>query len=140
MANISRSSTYFFGGYVGNKNKEVLNAWTPENTNTTVPKIENVVNLSTNGTMNSFLVEDGSYFKLRSLVLGYAINPSILQKIGIKNVDRLRLYIQGTNLFTITDYSGLDPEVGGENSSFGIDDVNYPSNEQSYLFGVNLAF
>lgn len=138
IVNVVRASTYFFGGYLGNKNKALLNAWTPENKNTTIPKIEDVTNLSTNGAMNSFFVEDGSYLKLRSLILGYTLNLSALQKIGI---NKLRLYLQAANLFTITNYSGLDPEIrSGGNTNFGIDDGEYPNNQQNFLFGIDLSF
>ncbi|MGV3601333.1 MAG: SusC/RagA family TonB-linked outer membrane protein [Dyadobacter fermentans] len=137
IVNTIRSYTHFYAGYIGNKSNALLNAWTPENTNTTVPKIETGASLSTSGALNSYFIEDGSYLRLRSLILGYTIKPGILQKI---KVSKLRLYAQAANLFTITKYSGLDPELGGSSSSFGVDYGNYPNNQQNFLFGVNLSF
>jgi TonB-linked SusC/RagA family outer membrane protein len=120
-----------------NKSNAVLNAWTPENTNTTIPIIETVSTFSTNLVPNSFYVEDGSYLRLKSLMLGYTVKPSILQKLGISN---LRVYAQALNLFTITKYSGLDPELGGPSASFGIDDGTYPAAELGLLIGLNITF
>ena len=59
-----------------------------------------------------------------------------MNRVGI---DKLRVYIQATNLFTITDYSGLDPEFPGDNIGFGIDYGSYPNTRQ-YVFGLNVAF
>jgi TonB-linked SusC/RagA family outer membrane protein len=98
-------------------------------------------------TVSSFYVEDGSFLKCRVAQLGYTFNPAMLKRVGI---DKLHLYIQGTNLFTITKYSGLDPELvpslsnngSGNNQSaaFGIDYGAYPNNQKQYIVGVNLTF
>ena len=87
--------------------------------------------------MNSFFVEDGSYLKLKSLMLGYTIDPSALKKLGIT---RSRIYVQAANLFAITKYSGMDPELIGPSASFGIDFGNYPGNLQNFLVGLDLSF
>ena len=137
IVNTIRSYTHFFGGYVGNKSNVLLNAWTPENTETTVPIIENGVTLSTAGALNSYFIEDGSYLRLKSLIVGYTLAPSTLQKFG---VNRLRFYLQTANLFTITKYTGLDPELGGSSSAFGIDYGSYPNNQQNFIFGLNISF
>jgi TonB-linked SusC/RagA family outer membrane protein len=137
VINAVKATSYFFGNYVGGKSNDLLNAWTPQNTNTNIPKIESVSNLSTAGIMNSFYVEDGSYLKLRSLILGYTLNAGSQQKLKIRG---LRIYLQAANLFTITKYSGLDPELAGSNSSFGIDYGNYPGNQKNFLLGFNITF
>lgn len=130
--------THFFGTYVGAKGNALFNAWTPENQNTTVPKIENQNNFSTAGVFNSYFIEDASYLRMRSLILGYTFaSSSFLQRI---NLQKLRIYLQAANLFTITGYSGLDPELAGSSSSFGIDMGAYPNNQRSFLFGVNISF
>jgi len=54
--------------------------------------------------------------------------------------EKLRIYIQAVNLFTITAYSGIDPELAGNSAAFGIDYGNYPNSEKRFLFGVNLGF
>lgn len=129
--------TDFFSTFTGAKSNILLDAWTPGNTNTSIPKIESASTFSNSGAPNSYYMENGSYFRLRSLIAGYTVNPGSLQKIGIS---KLRFYIQGTNLFTITKYSGLDPELGGSSSVFGVDYGNYPNNQKSFLFGLNVSF
>jgi TonB-linked SusC/RagA family outer membrane protein len=111
------------------------------NPGATIPVLETNGNTSNSGKFNSFYVEDGSFLKCRSLILGYTLPTSPLKKIGI---DKLKIYIQGSNLFTITNYTGLDPELQqsslGNNSNFGIDLGNYPSNQKMYMFGINASF
>ncbi len=137
IINTLKANTYFWGAYITNKNRDLLNAWTPQNTNTTIPKIEAQTSLSTGGTMNSFFVENGSYLRLKSLMLGYNIKIRSLEKFGIQ---KFRLYLQGANLFTITKYSGLDPELVGPSSNFGIDFGNYPGNFKNYILGLDISF
>jgi TonB-dependent starch-binding outer membrane protein SusC len=121
----------------------LLDAWTPTNTNTSVPKLDYAPNFSTNSVPNSYYLENGSFFKCRSVVLGYTFKPAMLQRLRINN---FRVYIQGANLFTITKYTGLDPELSGtlsgtqSSTSFGIDLGNYPGNQQEFLFGLNITF
>ena len=129
--------THFFGTYVGAKGNALLDAWTPENTDTTVPIIENQNSFSTAGVFNSYFVEDASYLRMRSLILGYSFKPSTLERLG---VNKFRLYLQAANLFTITSYTGLDPEVTGSSSAFGVDLANYPNNQRNFIFGINLSF
>ena len=135
--NALKVNTHFFGTYVGGKSNDLLRAWTPENTDSKIPKVESANNFSTSRVLNTFFIEDGSYLRLRSLILGYTLKPALLQKYGIT---KLRMYCQAANLFTITKYSGLDPELGGSSSGFGIDYGNYPNDQKNFLFGMNLSF
>src|SRR5690606_5882291 len=130
--------TNFFSSYMEQKSNRLLNAWTPENTNTTVPKIETSGSFSTTQVANSYFVEDASYFRMKSLILGYTFQPALLERLG--RINSLRIYAQAANLFTITKYSGLDPEIGGPTASFGIDNGRYPNNEKSLIFGLNVSF
>lgn len=114
----------------------MLDAWTPTNTNTSIPRFENVSNASTNGELNSYYVEKGSYFRLRSLKLGYNVSPGMVRRAGI---EKLRFFVQATNLFTATKYTGTDPEVSGVDTNFGVDIGNYPVNRQ-VLVGLSLGF
>jgi len=135
--NTTKAYTHFFAMYPPtNKSNDLLNAWTPENTNTTIPKIETTPSFSTSMASNSFYIEDGSFLKLKSVMLGYTMNPVFLQKI---NMSKVRVYAQVANLFTLTKYSGLDPELAGSSSNFGIDSENYP-NETSINFGLSVTF
>ena len=75
------------------------------------------------------------------MILGYTFSKNWLEKIKI---ERFRIYIQAVNLFTITNYTGLDPEISGDSrmgSSFGIDFFgNYPNNQRQWIAGFNLGF
>ncbi|MCI0921421.1 SusC/RagA family TonB-linked outer membrane protein [Sphingobacterium rhinopitheci] len=130
--------TDFMSYYQGAKSNKLKNAWTPENTNTTVPKLESTRSFSTHGASNSYFVQDGSYLKLRHVSLGYNITNSKLSKYGIS---KLRIFAQGVNLFTITNYGGVDPEISsGDPSNFGVDFASYPNNEKGFTIGLNASF
>lgn len=135
--NYTKWWTDFWPSFQGQKSTDLLNnSWTATNTGATVPKASNTSNFSTNTQSVSYYVEDGSFTRLKNLQLGYNFSPEMATKLGLGNA---RIYIQGTNLFTLTDYSGLDPEIGGGDTSFGVDEGNYPVVQQ-YLVGVNLGF
>jgi len=137
VLNFTRWFTDFYPSFAGiGKSDRVLDAWTPDNKDTKVPIFENISNFSNNGVLNSYYVEKGSYFRLRSLKLGYVVPSASLKKYGI---DKLRFFLQGTNLFTITKYTGNDPAVSGVDTNFGVDVGNYPTNRQ-FLFGLSLGF
>jgi TonB-linked SusC/RagA family outer membrane protein len=139
-ADIFNSNRYFIDfwpSFQGQKSKELLyNSWRPDRTNTNIPKATTAANFSTNEQVNSYYLENGSYLRLRTLELGYTLPTSLTSKI---NVGHLRLYLQAANLFTVSKYSGLDPELGGDDRAFGSDTGNYPL-VRNYLFGVNLNF
>jgi TonB-dependent starch-binding outer membrane protein SusC len=126
----------FWPSFQGQKSQDLLyRSWTPTNTTATVPKASNKSNFSTNTQSCSYYIEDGSFTRLKNLQLGYTIPQSTLSKVNIKG---LRIYVQGVNLFTITKYSGLDPEIGGGDLAFGVDAGNYPIVKQ-FIFGINLT-
>lgn len=79
-------------------------------------------------------LEDGSFLRLKTLQLGYTLPKSVSQKMGI---DRLMVYVQGTNLFTITKYKGLDPEISSSGMGLGIDQGAWPTARQM-MIGVKL--
>ena len=96
---------------------------------------------------SEFYIEDGSYLRLRNLVLGYTFPSSLTQKVKI---EKLRIYAGARNVFTITKYKGLNPEAAyttesaqddenRQNLDMGIDVGAYPLTRM-YLFGVNLQF
>jgi TonB-linked SusC/RagA family outer membrane protein len=127
----------FWPSFQGEKSIGLLNdSWTPDNTGAKVPKASNKSNFSTNTQSTSYYVENGSFMRLKNLQLGYTIPESVTSKVNIKS---LRVYVQGVNLFTVTKYSGLDPEIGGDDRNFGIDGGNYPLVKQ-FLFGLNVNF
>lgn len=136
-----RMSTEFFQSNVtANKSRKLLNAWTPDNINTTVPKIENVQSFSTTSAFNSYALESGSYFRLKTLTLGYTFNPNT-PFMKMLQLSTLRLYVQASNLFTITNYSGADPDIsGGSPANFGVDVATYPTNERKISFGLTITY
>jgi TonB-linked SusC/RagA family outer membrane protein len=116
-----------------NERAEVLDRWTPENTNTDIPR----ANANRRTLLYSTLVEDGTYLRLSSLTLGYQLPESLLQ--GARSA---RVYVTGQNLFTLTDYTGFDPEVNslnGSPSARGLDVGAYPR-ARVWNFGVSITF
>ena len=115
-------------------------AWTPNNQNTTVPKVgmDNVGYYY----VSSAQLYKGDYFKLKQLQIGYTLPKDLMRKIS---VDNLRIYFSGENLLTFTKYPGSDPEImnapsGNEtNNALGVDRGRYPNNK-NFIFGVNLTF
>lgn len=113
-------------------------AWTKEgDTHAMYPRI---TNSDTNNNMrnSSFYVEDGSYLRLQNMQIGYTLPSSISKKS--KLFSSCRFYVSAQNLFTLTGYSGLDPELGISNPlDMGVDSTRYPSS-RSFSLGVNLQF
>jgi TonB-linked SusC/RagA family outer membrane protein len=136
--NYVRYWTDFYPSFQGVKSKNLLyNSWSPDRPNAKTPIAENESNFSNNAVFNSYYLENASFLKCKSLMLGYNLPSAQLKRIG---VDRFRVYVQAANLFTITKYTGEDPEVTGTAASFGIDYGTYPNNQKMYTVGVNLTF
>lgn len=88
-----------------------------------------------NLTMSEWYIENGSYVRLKNVTLGYTFPKQWVQKLTVQN---LRLFVAAQNLFTITSYSGLDPELGNSNPAFmGIDMGWYPQ-ARSFMVGLSL--
>ena len=135
--------TDFRSGFAGAKSVEALEeSWKPgqDNSGATVPIQETQRTASTNQVPNSYFVEDADYLRVRNVQLGYALPSRLVQQVGAQ---RVRLYVQGSNLFTFTNYSNPEPEIGGSDAtdatSFGIDEGAYPTPRQ-YRVGVDLTF
>ena len=118
-----------------------ISPWTPTNTNTNDPRIG--VATGDQGLVDNARfstdrwLEDGSYVRLRNVQLGYSFNDALLNKLGMSG---LRIYATGQNLFTITDYSGLDPDVQGNGIlERGVDAGNWPSS-RIFSLGLNVEF
>jgi len=128
------------------------NRWTSENQNTSVPvflptRERNAMNLGANQTAgigvdqrSSRWIEDGSYIRMKNITLTYNLPTALLSRIHIA---RLSVYATAANLFTITKYTGYDPEVSSFNAGgaggLGIDLSNYPTSK-TIMFGINLTF
>jgi len=134
--NYNKVFTDFGLFFLGNRSDRVLNAWTPTNTDTDVPALTSSYPLE-EASANSYFVEDGSYFRLRNLQVGYTLPSTLTDKAKMES---LRVYVQATNVFTITDYQGFDPEIiSYDNLSLGIDSRIYP-NARVITFGTNIRF
>ncbi len=118
-----------------NRLSYVLDRWTGEGTSNSVPRVTTAA--TTNNLLSSYFVEDGSYFRIQNVQLGYTFNPDFTKKAGIS---KLRLYGAVNNLYTFTKYRGYDPAaVSSAPIGGGIDNGTYPS-ARTYMIGVNLNF
>ena len=128
-----------------NRTEVALDRWTPESTDTDVPR-NGFYYSQYGGYINDHFVENASYLRLKNLTLGYTIPFK-------KFINSCRVYFSAENLFTVTGYSGWDPETdtkayeqakqGGSqqtaNAGAGLDFNSYPS-MRTYTFGVNITF
>ena len=125
-----------FNTFQGNRSKRALyDAWQPSNTGGTVPIMD--ANDQISSRPSSYFIEDGTYFRLRNAQLTYALPSSLAAKIGL---GAARVYIQGQNMITITNYTGLNPEIQTTNDgTLGFDGGFMPVSK-NLIFGVNLSF
>ena len=112
--------------------KDLLDSFT-FNEKSNVPRLDVDDSNGNYTTMSDFFLESGSYLRLKNLTVGYTLPKNILSKLGEDIA--LRVYASGENLFTITHYSGMDPEVG----RMGMDGGRYPVSRVINL-GLNLNF
>ncbi|MBM1106792.1 TonB-dependent receptor [Aurantibacter crassamenti] len=118
----------------GNRSVRVLDSWTPTNTNPSLPALSATIQ-GNEANSNSFFVEDGSYMRLKNLQIGYTIPNDVLGKYGI---DSFRIYVQGSNLFTLTGYDGWDPEIiSFDNLTLGVDNGISPQ-PRIMTLGLNI--
>lgn len=129
--------TDFYPSFEGAKSKTALyDSWLPTRQNATAPIQETSPSFSTSNTPSSYFVENGSYLRAKNLLIGYTLPYALTERA---NISKFRVYVQAANLFTITKYSGIDPEITGGTSNFGVDEGAYP-NQRQYLVGVNVTF
>jgi hypothetical protein len=130
---------YVFREFETNVRKDLLaNSWTPQNLNAKYPRLD--VSDLVSGRISSYYVKDGSYTRLRNVQIGYTL-PS-----AARYLPGARVYVQGDNLFTKTNYDGLDPALPAANSFGpagdvrdqyrGVDRGSYPSNR---IFSVGIV-
>jgi TonB-linked SusC/RagA family outer membrane protein len=132
LFNAVKRTTFSASGPSYNKLSGILDAWSPENPNGKVPIISTS---DANGNFNAsdFYIEDGSYLRLRNLTIGYTFPKVISDKL---KAGALRVYATSNNLFTITKYTGFDPEIGMDNN--GLDVGRYPQ-ARSFMLGLSLS-
>ena len=132
-----------FGGNRSSRMRDL--SWTPgaDNSKAILPILDSSDSWG-GAVTSSYYVEDGSFLKLKNLVVGYTLPQSIVSKATIS---RLRVYVQAENLLTITKYNGLDPEItnmetgagSGADLRRGLDAGSWPTTMR-ILFGVNFEF
>jgi TonB-linked SusC/RagA family outer membrane protein len=126
--------TYFGFNYGTN----TLDAWTPTKANSNIPALS-TLNSNNETQPSSYFVEEGSYFRLKTITLGYSFNQDVVKKFGMSNI---RLYFVGQNLFSVTSFTGFDYEVPGlsaTGSGIGVAGYGIP-HYKSLAFGINAKF
>jgi TonB-dependent starch-binding outer membrane protein SusC len=135
--------------FIGGVSKRVLyEGWTPETQSGTLPQLGNGASDGYTATIRSasmdYYIEDGSFLRGRTFQLGYTIPTDVAAKVKLT---RARVYFQAQNYFTVTNYSGPDPDISIQSNAnaqntdlqMGLDDSAFP-NPRQVLVGVNLAF
>ena len=117
-----------------NRSKEILNAWSPTNTSSNIPRLSKNDPNTNFATPSDWYIEDGSYLRLKNLTIGYDLTSALhrMPHFADRN-SSLSIYFSGENLLTLTKYSGMDPEVGGW------DALLYPVS-RVFAFGVKLNY
>jgi hypothetical protein len=137
-------------GFVGGVSDRVLyDSWTPDNNNAKLPLLQEGFNVPggfVTGESNSYYVEDGTFFRANTMQLGYSIPADIMSRVKLQ---KARIYVQAQNLFTITKYTGADPDLNVQRAQrnagdagdyiLGIDQSGFP-NPRMFLFGLTLTF
>ena len=131
-----------FNTFQGNRSHRALyDAWLPTNTGGTTPTPD--ANDQTSSLPSTYFIENGSYFRIKNVQLGYTLPKAVLSRIGLGTC---QVYIQGQNLLTFTKYTGLNPEIsisnnsnGDKNRNLGFDGGYLPVS-RTLLVGLNLSF
>lgn len=124
-----------YGNLATNRGVGILNAWTPTNTDTDIPALS-LTDDNNEARFSTYYVENGSFMKMKYLKLSYSLPKNIIKKIGATNLD---VYGQVENVFTLTKYSGLDPEILPGEYGARIDNGAYPR-PRTFTLGLNLQF
>ena len=117
-----------------NYSTKAMSRWTGEGTSNSFPRLSTTDPNGNFTNMSDFYLEKGDYTRFKLMQLGYTLPERLTSKI---RANRLRVYLTAENLFTITGYTGYDPEIGG--AVFGVDRGVYPQ-ARSFIGGVQLTF
>lgn len=142
LQGVGGAQAFYAGKYMGlsdaegsfNRSKEILNAWSPSNTGSDIPRLAKNDPNSNFSTASDWYLEDASYLRLKNFTVSYDLTD-VLRKCAHLNERKssMSVYFSGENLFTITDYSGMDPECGGW------DAMKYPVS-RVFSLGVKLTY
>ena len=123
--------------YSTKRHRDLVNSWTDNNPTSNIPTPRSNIEHPNVQTSSDYFLEDGSFLRLRNIILGYSLKTILLDKIGI---EKLRLFINAQNPITWTKYSGFDPEVGSSNPfEGGLDRGSYPVSS-TYSAGISIIF
>ncbi|MDC1465188.1 TonB-dependent receptor [Polaribacter sp.] len=123
--------------YSTKRHRDLVNSWTDNNPTSNIPTPRSNIEHPNVQTSSDYFLEDGSFLRLRNIILGYSLKTTLLDKIGI---EKLRLFINAQNPITWTKYSGFDPEVGSSNPfEGGLDRGSYPVSS-TYSAGISIIF
>ncbi|SMO89027.1 SusC/RagA family TonB-linked outer membrane protein [Gracilimonas mengyeensis] len=134
IVNFNRFTLESFDG-TKNNSKVALNRWTPDNPTNKYPRANA---LPPSNALSDVQVEDGSYLRVQDITLSYNLPLKLMDKL---NLELVRVYISAKNLYTLTDYSGYDPEVSrfaNDNLSMGADYGSYPRSRM-FIAGINIS-
>ncbi|HAO49270.1 MAG TPA: SusC/RagA family TonB-linked outer membrane protein [Runella sp.] len=135
ILNANRFELEYLNG-TNNQDRDMLNRWTPTNTNTDIPRASTTRPANR---ISSRQIEDGSYLRLKNAQLAYNLPASVIKAL---NIQSFRVYVTAQNYLTWTKYSGYDPEVnrfGQDSRSQGFDYSSYPA-AKTLLLGINVGF
>jgi hypothetical protein len=137
MVNLNLANLENFNGQQNVLAEAGLNRWTSNNPSNKYPRA--LAAGSLDNAFSSRFVEDASYLRLKNVNLSYTLPNSLISRIGLKN---MMVYASATNLLTLTNYSGYDPEgnaYGFSTNIVGVDNGNYPQTK-TYTFGIQVGF
>ena len=123
--------------YSTKRHRDLIYSWTDMNPTSNIPTPRSNIEHPNVQTSSDYFLEDGSFLRLRNIILGYSLKTTLLDKIGI---EKLRLFINAQNPITWTKYSGFDPEVGSNNPfEGGLYRGSYPVSS-TYSAGISIIF
>ena len=123
--------------YSTKRHRDLVYSWTDDNPTSNIPTPRSNIEHPNVQTSTDYFLEDGSFIRVRNIILGYSLNEKLLDKIGVEN---FRFYVNAQNPITWTRYSGFDPETGSSNPfNGGLDRGNYPVTA-NYSAGISITF
>lgn len=124
-----------YGSLISNRSRDVLHCWSETNTGSDIPAVS-LTDDNNESRFSSYYVENGSYMKMKYLKLSYMLPERAAKAIGGQSID---VFAQVENVFTLTKYKGLDPEIAPSGYGARMDDGGYPR-PRSFTVGVNFQF
>jgi len=115
---------------------KAMGRWTGKGTSNTFARLSDDDPNNNFSYPSNFYLENGAYFRIKTLQLGYTLPKTLMSKAQI---EKCRIYVSGNNLLTLTKYTGFDPEIGGSQGIYSIDRGVYPQ-ARSFMVGIDLTF